>query len=234
MKTILKTMFILAFFFAGMNGEAQVIIGLNERPIKGGLLELKDRIAGADSVTSVSGGLVLPRVRLRSTTTLEPFIALADAEWNSSNRAQTQLNHIGLTVYNLTNDANFHAGIYFWSGAKWLPLEVASAGVYLPSFNLPWITSGTSEVNLYDVYRNNFRPASTDRYFSSLAGNSATLTFPDYVSDADAFYYIVTYYDPAVITIYDISDSGKMTYTNAGKGAVPPEDAFLNIVLVRK
>jgi hypothetical protein len=235
MKTIVKTMFILAFVFsAWVNTKAQVTIGLNETPIKGGLLELKDRIADADNVTSVSGGMVLPRVRLLSETTLEPFIAPADPEWNPSNQQQTQLDHIGLTVYNLTNNANFHAGIYFWSGAKWLPLKIASSGIYLPSFNLPWVPSGTNMVNLYDVYQNNFNPASTNRYFSSETGGSSTLAFPEYVSDAEAFYYIVTYYDPNVITINSISDSGEMTYTNAGKGDIPPEDTFLNIMLVRK
>jgi hypothetical protein len=235
MKTTLKTIFILVFAFsAWMNTDAQVIIGLNEMPIKGGLLELKDRMAGPDSVTSTSGGLVLPRVRLFSETTLEPFIGLADPEWNSSNQGQTRANHIGLTVYNLTEDANFRQGIYFWNGNKWLPLEVASSYIYLPSFNLPWVTTGTNTVNLYQVYRDNFMPSATTRYFSSRQGNASPLAFPDYVSDPEAFYYVVTYYNPDVITISEISLFGVMTYTNAGKGAVPPEDAFINIVLVRK
>jgi hypothetical protein len=233
-KTIRITIIGVFIFFASAGISAQVTIGADMNPVTGALLDFKNHAALPDSTTVESGGLVLPRVRLVSRTTLEPFIATSNPEWLPANQPQTRANHIGLTVYNLTDNAAFHAGLYTWVGGQWEALEIASSYIYLPSFNLEWVTSGTREVDLYGVYRDNFNPSSTAHYFSSQAASASTVTFPDYLSDANSFYYLVTYYDSNVITINGITVDGKMTYTNAGKGAIPPDDAFINIVLVRK
>jgi hypothetical protein len=197
-------------------------------------LDLKEHAALPDSTTAESGGLVLPRVRLVSRTTLQPFIETSDLEWLTANQPQTRTNHIGLMVYNLTNNANFHAGIYIWTGPEWKPLAVASAYIYLPTFKLPWVTNGS--INLYeDVYKENLNPSVAGHYASSRGmGSAGLVAFPDYGADANDFYYVVTYYDPSVITISSITPTGVMTYSKVGSNPAPPENAYINVVLIRK
>jgi hypothetical protein len=84
------------------------------------LLEIKDQAPNSQNVTSTRGGLVLPRVSLVNTATLEPFIAITDADWsNATTQANLKKNHIGLMVYNLNETSPFTKGIYVWTGEKW-------------------------------------------------------------------------------------------------------------------
>jgi hypothetical protein len=190
-------------------------------------LDLKDHVAGSDNETSNSGGLVLPRVQLVSKTTLQPFIASA----SGTNLTE----HIGLTVYNLTTTNGFHEGIYVWTGTEWRILELASSYVYVPSFNLPWGTN--LEYNLYlNAYKANFNPTGTTSYISS-RGTGIVVPFPDFDDAPTDFYYVVTYYDPQVLTITQIEENGIMHYTKgpgAATAVVPPDDAYINVVMIRK
>lgn len=96
---------------------SQVTIGSNNKPAEGAILDLKQQSADADYITATKGGLVLPRVKLANTTTLQPFIASATLTENTL--------HQGLVVYNLTSDPlkNLQPGIYQWDGSKWLYLK---------------------------------------------------------------------------------------------------------------
>jgi hypothetical protein len=230
MKTILNIAIICIVIFAvNPKGNAQVTIGSDFPPVEAALLDLKDRVSGSDTVSSNSGGLLLPRVELKSQYTLEPFIEQTDAEWQTSNRPQTRKDHVGLSVYNLTNNSDFHPGIYVWMGAEWRPLEIASNYIYVPSFNLPW---KESQVDLFKVYQDNLNFATNTRYKSS--NNNIRVVFPEFNDNASDFYYVVTYYDPQVLSISGISENGVMSYTRNPSLAVPPEGSFINIVMIRK
>ncbi|MDR2495722.1 MAG: hypothetical protein LBD21_01145 [Tannerellaceae bacterium] len=106
---------------------AQVVIGSASDAGRAALLELKSQSADRDNISSVSddanvtstkGGLLLPRVRLVSPTTLEPFIPEANPDW-AGNVAAIRETHAGLCVYNLTSDAYFVPGVYSWTGDLW-------------------------------------------------------------------------------------------------------------------
>jgi hypothetical protein len=234
MKKVLEiVLFCIFTFLFCMSGKAQVTVGSLVDPEKGALLDLKNHASAADSTTATSGGLLLPRVRLVDRSTLEPFIGKGDAEWNQSNQKKTKVNHIGLTVYNLTNDSYFHAGLYIWGGSEWKSLAATSAGyIFLPSFNVPWTTNGS--INLFnDVYKVNFNPSDKKNCFSSMQGNPL-VALPDYHGNANDFHYVVTYYDPNVIKIDGITSDGVMTYSKMGNSPVPPGDAYINVVMIRK
>jgi hypothetical protein len=108
------------------NMQAQITIGSAEQPVKGALLDIKEQAADAGNITATTGGLVLPRVKLKDATTLEPFILATDHDW--INHATTRIKelHTGLTVYNLTTTAPFRSGMYIWDGRQWTPANSIS------------------------------------------------------------------------------------------------------------
>jgi hypothetical protein len=230
MKAMLRiTGICLVMFFGYIHLNAQVSVGVDAPPVRAALLDLKDRVAGADSVSSSSGGWVLPRVKLVNKATLEPFIATNAPEWDSVNQAATKKEHIGLTVYNLTDGTAFDKGIYVWSGSEWKILQIESNYIYLPSFNLKW---NDTSVNLFNIYKDNLNFATNSKYKSSTG--SLRVAFPEFDENADDFYYVVTYYDPAVLTISSITPQGLMTYAKNPALKVPPEGSFINVVMIRK
>jgi hypothetical protein len=100
-----------------LSANAQVTIGFDGAPEKAMLLELKNKIADNNNVTVVDGkpgGLGLPRVRLVSKTSLEPFIAGANPTTTDKKV------HTGMMVYNLQDNTNFKPGIYVWDGNQWV------------------------------------------------------------------------------------------------------------------
>lgn len=120
--------FILAFgFLTAGNVTAQVVIGTETPPVKGAILELKTQEAGADNVTSVKGGLVLPRVKLVSLTTLQPFIDVNDPDWQQNTTTRVKEKHTGLVVYNLTTTTPFVEGLYVWNGQGWEMISADAA-----------------------------------------------------------------------------------------------------------
>lgn len=93
----------------------QVTIGSGIPPEKGALLDIKTQAPDADNLTSTVGGMVLPRVKLVSINTLEPFIAANDPDLEALKKS-----HVGLTVYNLTGTTPFITGLYVWNGHEWI------------------------------------------------------------------------------------------------------------------
>ncbi len=96
------------FLFTLTNIRAQVTIGSGEEPRKGSILDLK--INGNNKHEfNANGGLGLPRVALVSPTTL-----------TVGNDESKKTDHVGLTVYNITNNDVMKEGIYYWNGDKWM------------------------------------------------------------------------------------------------------------------
>jgi hypothetical protein len=93
---------------------AQITVGSDEKPVKAAILEVKSQTADGDNVTSRTGGVVMPRLRLQNPATLEPVILNDDPDLATLKEV-----HTGLIVYNLTSDANFKAGLYVWDGLRW-------------------------------------------------------------------------------------------------------------------
>jgi hypothetical protein len=93
---------------------AQVTVGSGEKPIKAAILDVKSYAADGDNITSGTGGIIMPRLKLQNPNTLEPIISNNDPELT-----ELKIYHTGLVVYNLTDDANFKEGLYVWNGVRW-------------------------------------------------------------------------------------------------------------------
>lgn len=92
----------------------QVTIGVGLEPVKGALLDLKEKDSNGD--VTATKGLMLPRVNLTNPNMLYPI-------FTGAYNASEDLKHIGLTVYNLTQcDGKFAQGVYTWTGTAWVQL----------------------------------------------------------------------------------------------------------------
>jgi len=107
MKKVLFLMFLLLLMGLGAAGvKAQVRIGGNVAPSAAAVLDLN----ASDAANLATGGLVLPRVDLTSSTKqLTPGVA----------------NQIGTLVYNVTTTLG-SIGVYYWNGNSWVLASLPS------------------------------------------------------------------------------------------------------------
>ena len=116
----------LFLFFLFLNihiSIAQVTIGIDEKPVDGAILQLKDGTDNNNVLENASKGLSLPRVQLLNTTlnsdypNLSKTIKGASGDWSAEE-------HIGLVVYNMTNElCKPPQGLYVWDGTEWVLLD---------------------------------------------------------------------------------------------------------------
>lgn len=211
-----------------LTASAQVTIGSDNVPSKAALLELKDKEPGKPmavtddtNVTSSSGGLLLPRVKLENKNTLQPFIGVSDTEWINRTENKIPETHAGLMVYNLNTTADgLSPGIYVWDGTQWTKSGAAAEPkfFYMPSFNLPISTAGPNNAyGIYEEYKTQFTKAGLHVY------------------EPDEIEFKVTYYDSSIIDNIDFPDNaGNMYMTYDVLSTTAPADAFLNIIIVVK
>lgn len=208
---------------------AQVTIGSDSAPAKAALLELKDKnvnnptsVTHDSNISSTTGGLSLPRVKLVNKATLEPFIPLDDSDWLSAPTSKIKEVHAGLMVYNIETSNGFEQGIYVWDGAQWIKSGAAGSVsepkfFYMPSFNLPINTLETTAFGIYDEYQTQFTKAGLHVY------------------EPDEIEFKVTYYDSSLIDNIEFPESAEnrfMVYDVLSTTA--PEGAYLNIIIVVK
>ena len=218
--------------------KAQVTIGMEYTNERAALLDLKSQKASSDNTTTTVGGLLLPRVNLVDLHTLEPFINTNDAQWtDAGKKSELMQEHIGLEVYNLSSTTAFQPGAYVWNGTQWekvmkeLIIREPNRIVFpLPAFNLPLIdpynaSTRRLSVDLYQVYVKNMH---ANYFITTIPNKGAFLSSNTYLrNELD---YVVTHYDPNIITIHGISDEGVMEYTVHNIN--PDSSSFLNIYLV--
>lgn len=119
---------VLCVFMMRNEALAQVTVGSGELPARGALLDIKDSAPDSDNVSSKTGGLIFPRVKLEAINTLAPFIPVNDEDWaNPAKQIKTKELHQGLTVYNLSVSTGFEEGLYVWNGEKWEKLSGQNA-----------------------------------------------------------------------------------------------------------
>ena len=114
LKGIALILLISVFF--GFPAFSQVTIGTQSSPLQGALLDLKQNDDPAGGTTATKG-MMYPRVALSDPNNLAPMLAGTDLA------AAIKLQYKGLIVYNVTEDANFHKGLYVWDGAAWNPVQ---------------------------------------------------------------------------------------------------------------
>ncbi len=151
---MIKKLFLAAICsLATLSLSAQVTIGSGEVPIRAALLDLKDQNPTGENVTSQTGGLVLPRVKLTNRKTLDPFIdSDTDTEWKDAILGKKLKGaHTGLMVYNVSvsdpgednEDLIFEPGVYIWNGDQWNRSMGNSSSVNADA----WLKNGNLETN---------------------------------------------------------------------------------------
>jgi hypothetical protein len=123
--------FVAIIFLSVTNLHAQVTVGSNIAPSPATLLELKSQqtaasvtaVTDAGNVTSATGGLLLPRVQLVDSKTLEPFIKTSDDIWTNGDASSLKLKLAGLLIYNITDNGSLKPGIYIWTGIEWATFD---------------------------------------------------------------------------------------------------------------
>lgn len=128
----------------------QVTFGSNQPPVKGSVLQIKDKepeLGYIDDIskntTSTNGGLLLPKVELTDINSLKSVVDITDEEEISR--------HTGLIVYHIGSTNIPQAGIYFWTDNKW---NLIYKGHVHTS---PWNKVGTvfsAKENTDDMYLN--------------------------------------------------------------------------------
>jgi hypothetical protein len=196
---------------------AQVTIGSYDAPDADAILDLKE----TDSISTK--GLLLPRVKLQSTSSAAPLSA-----------------HVGgMVVYNTVTAGDVTPGYYYNDGTKWQRI-VSSSGkampdyFYMPSIVLPvdaasllWgaYNSGNQQftIDLYtDIYAKQFGLTDATTSFKSVGAGSLPL------KQADELEYFIVYYDKNVFQIQSLGADGKLVYkANAGNVT---EATFMNVV----
>lgn len=240
-KKILSTLICLLFV---LSLSAQVTIGSLEDPARAALIDIKTQKPDNENVTTKSGGLVLPRVKLANKTTLDPFIdSTSDPEWTSSTPAIVKAlkdAHAGLTVYNVREsldepeiDEQFTTGIYVWNGSKWNLTKgnINQKFFYMPSCNLP-LSNDDTELLEFDLYAEYERQFTKDGNATFVSSNSSITGLPKF--DRSELDYVITSYDDTVITVSKIVESGnnKGELQYYAKSPVAPAGSYINIIFV--
>lgn len=113
---------LLLFFLSIFNIQAQVTVGLDESPVEGALLQLKEIEGVNNGGANSNKGMMLPRVNLLGTTDAKIGDPSDPTDFTSNKEA-----HAGLFVYNLYDNTDIEkdidkllcVGPYVWSGTRW-------------------------------------------------------------------------------------------------------------------
>jgi len=128
-------------------------------------------------------------------------------------------------------------GYYYFDGIIWKRLSYNTEQIYLPSFNLPLpvISNNTIQFDLYNnVYLKQFtKPAITapTNEQTFVSSNPGLTQIPD-LYRADQLDYVVTYFDPTIISDVSITSNGILNYKVLNTN--PTSSSFINIILVVK
>jgi len=213
--SLFKGLLLATFFCVPFLMNAQVTIGSGATP------QATLDVVGA---TGTPAGIVAPRV--------------SRAYLNSSAHGAAQTGAIvfvgvldGVASGSATNVIAI--GYYFFDGAVWQSFA-SPAEFWLPSFNLPWDSGQTLTVNLFAIYQSAFLGQTNPRFAAS-PGFPYTGVVPGHNPNAVAtdFFYVITGWDPAVITNVSVNANGVLTYTcttTAPAGGV----GYLNVMMVRR
>ncbi|NDV96129.1 hypothetical protein D0T84_14585 [Dysgonomonas sp. 521] len=152
-----KIILLFALLAATVSLRGQITIGSDIPPTRAALLDLKARqttgtltsVTADENITAAlgDGGLVLPRVKLVSISTLEPFIPADDAAFTANtNSLKEKL--AGLMVYNMTNNgvgSALYPAVYTWDGEKWVTTQANEAASSIITQPLPFTFYETGE-----------------------------------------------------------------------------------------
>lgn len=144
--------------------QGQVTIGSGNPPANGALLDLKENEAPNGDVTSTKG-IIFPRVRLVSLTSLMPLLNATDA----ANATQKTI-HKGIVVYNLATNNGLQEDLYFWDGDEWLNLHQTN-GYSWATLGNAGTSPATNYIGTSDATDLSIRTSGQERMRATATGN---------------------------------------------------------------
>lgn len=122
-------------------------------------------------------------------------------------------------------------GYYYFDGTIWRSVGQAKDFFYLPPFDLKLPSNATTlNIDLYnDVYKKNYVKTGNPHWVS----NNAALTQVPNLYQVNELDFVVTHYDPNILTINSISPQGIMNYTIVDRD-VYTFQSYITIVVVIK
>ena len=208
MKKISLLLIVVSFFV--INTKAQVMIGSQEAPTAGAVLELK----------SANLGFLPTRVALV----------------NPSNPSPLPGHVQGMVVFNTTTSSDsLKLGLYYNTGSKWVNLTAEpytkEKWFYMPSIYFDTSTNGSYSKELYQEFVKQLNTNSGAAGSLVINSTGAPAKVLATVPKASDLYYYVSAYDNLVFSNIAIDANGKMTYDIISQAS---DSTFLNIVFVEK
>lgn len=188
----------------------QTVIGGATYPVEGALLDLKEYKANTDNVTATKG-LLLPRVKLTSLTSLLPLVQ-TETEANKQE-------HIGLQVYHIGDDA-IPAGVKVWNGEMWTGGTSSGPApwIYMPAFPIQMYQATEQKVYLYAEYKKQI-------------GDISAMT----IWEESEVKFVVTAYDAAAFSTAPTvkTENGKQYLVYKAAPNKMTASSYLNIIIVK-
>lgn len=128
---------------------AQITVGSEVSPAKGSLLDLKENDGTNENSKK---GMLFPRVALEDAVKLDPCIK-SDVVQDADKKT-----HIGLTVYNITDDltVGLCPGLHVWDGDKWVrvpePCKADKSLLYSPNCYIVTPGQASEEIPIAKAY----------------------------------------------------------------------------------
>ncbi|WP_413512940.1 hypothetical protein [Myroides odoratus] len=189
----------------------QVVIGGATYPAEGALLDLKEYKANTENITG-NKGLLLPRVKLASLTSLVPLVQ-TETEAN-------KIEHIGLQIYHIGNE-EISAGLKVWNGTMWEggTSEAKEQWIYMPSFPIQMFQTTEQKIDLYQEYK------------KQIADNGVLSIWEE-----NEVKFVITGYDAiAFSTAPTVQiDNGKQYLVYKSNVNRVSASSYLNIIIVKK
>lgn len=189
----------------------QVVIGGATYPVEGALLDLKEYKANAENITG-NKGLLLPRVKLGSLTSLIPLVQ-TETEAN-------KIEHIGLQIYHVGNEA-IPAGLKVWNGTRWEggTDEANEQWIYMPSFPIQMFLTTEQKIDLYQEYKKQI-------------GDNGVLS----IWEENEVKFVITGYDAvafSTVPMIQIDEAKQYLVYKSNVNRVSAS-SYLNIIIVKK
>ncbi|UYW01359.1 hypothetical protein K5I29_13140 [Flavobacterium agricola] len=173
---------------------------------------------------NLADGLILPTLTRSEIISKDPLYNSTEAG------AIIYISEIGAESTTPKTSKISTTGYYYFDGQFWQILAGNDESIYLPSFNLP-VEHIANNVT-FDLYTNVYLKQYTKANNQTFVSSNQSLTQLPIVYEANELDYIVTYYDPDIITVNSISATGVLNYNVLNTN--PSTSSFINILLVIK
>jgi len=207
------------FFFFLFIHSINAQVGINTHDPKSTL-----DVVARNSTENLAEGIIAPRLS-------KELLIAKDAFYTSEQQGAFVYVDSLLVDSTSSKTANIlQTGYYYFDGLIWQAFSSFKQTLYLPSFNLP--LEKISKNNLYNLYTDVYKKQFTKQGNPNFVSSNSNMEQIPVIYNSQDLDFVITYYDPTVITVNNISSEGILNYDILNTN--PDNESFINIVLVVK